>query len=565
MIFVNRPYLPSFKRYKKYLKKIWDSNYLTNFGPLSRILEERLCEYLGVKNLLFVSNGTLALQIAYKLAGLKKGDGVITTPFSFIATTSSLLWDGLEPHFVDIDKNSFNLDSTLLESEINQNVKAILPVHVFGNPCLVESLEYIAKRRNLKLIYDASHAFGVEYKGQSVLNYGDISTLSFHATKLFSSVEGGAVIFRDSTLLKEAREIINFGLVDSIPKKIGINAKNTEFHAAFALCVLDDMPYILESREMLFNFYKTYLQEHFELQYWSENATNNYHYFPILFDNEIKLQEVQKRLNMEQIYPRRYFYPSLNKLSFVKDSGCPISESVASRILCLPFYVGLKKKEQEKIIKLVLNEPNKCFVTKPKIVLIGGGGHCGACIDVINKEGRFEIIGVVDNYLKSSGVKAVFDYAIYGEDELESLRQDAPYAFVSFGQIKSANARIEMYQKLKLLGFMLPCIVSPLAYVAKGVIIKEGSIIMHNALINNNVKIGKMCIINSKALVEHDCVVEDFCHLSTASVINGNCFVGRGSFLGSNMVLKHESRVVPNSVLYANLLESKIVAGGGGG
>ncbi|MDE6886330.1 MAG: DegT/DnrJ/EryC1/StrS family aminotransferase [Helicobacteraceae bacterium] len=351
---VNKPYLPNKNKYYKYLDKIWDSNYLTNFGPLSQELEHRLCKYLNINNLLFVSNGTLALQIAYKILGLRAGDSVITTPFSFVATTSTLIWEKLNPIFCDINSETFCIDTNKIKNLITPQVRAILPVHVFGNACDVEKLEQIAKENNLKLIYDAAHAFGVKYKNKSIFEYGDISTISFHATKLFHTIEGGGIIFRDKNMYDEAKAIINFGLKNGDVESLGINAKNSEFNAAMGLCVLDDMEFIMQDREEVWEYYYKHLKNYFSFQKLTSN--NNFHYFPVLFDNEENMMKKVAILNQNNIFPRRYFYPSLDTLDYCKAKKyCPISFNIASRILCLPIYVGLSRKEQNEVIKILLD------------------------------------------------------------------------------------------------------------------------------------------------------------------------------------------------------------------
>ena len=231
MIHVTKTYLPKRESLDQYIDQIYQSNWVTNNGSLVKLLEKRLAEYLGVKNIVLVSNGTIALEIAYRVLGLR--GFVITTPFSFVATTSSLVTNGLLPIFADINPRTFNIDTTKIEQLITPNTSAILPVHVFGNPCDIESIQSIAHRFELKVIYDAAHAFDVQYRGQSILQYGDISTLSFHATKLFHSIEGGALIINDDALVQKARYLINFGIADaeSIPE-LGTNAKMNEFEAA---------------------------------------------------------------------------------------------------------------------------------------------------------------------------------------------------------------------------------------------------------------------------------------------------------------------------------------------
>lgn len=359
---VNKPYLPDRKKYEKYLDIIWKSNHLTNFGPLHKKLSDELCKFLNIENILLVNNGTIALQIAYKLLNLKPNDEVITTPFSFVATSNTLYWENLKAIFVDIKKNSFCIDENLIEKNINSNTKAILPVHVFGNPCEMDLLENIAKKYKLKLIYDAAHAFGIKFNNKSVFNYGNISTISFHATKIFHTIEGGAIIAKNKDIIDEAFSMINFGLKNNEPEILGINAKTSEFNAAMGLCVLEDMHIILEQRQKAFEYYESKLKDYFFMQEWNKNANKNYHYFPIVFDNEEKLINTLKNLNNENIFPRRYFYPSLESLSFYNSQknyskeNCPISKDIANKIICLPFYAQISKAEQDLVIqKLIKN------------------------------------------------------------------------------------------------------------------------------------------------------------------------------------------------------------------
>lgn len=353
MINVTKTYLPNKEKYKKYIDEIYENGWLTNNGPLVQRLEKRLAEYLGVKNIVLVSNGTIALEIAYRTLGLK--GFVITTPFSFVATTSSLVTNQLLPIFADIDENTFNLNSKNIENLITPNTSAILPVHVFGNICEVEEIEKIANKHNLKVIYDAAHAFDVKYKDKSALNYGDISTLSFHATKLFHSIEGGALIINDDELVQKARYLINFGIknAEEIPH-LGTNAKMNEFEAAMGLCVLDDIEEIKEKRKDISKIYKKELKDLVQFQEQNENATENYSYFPIVFKSEDELLKVQKALNDKQIFPRRYFYPSLDTLRYIEPKQeCKISRDISKRILCLPIYAELGKKVQEIIIETI--------------------------------------------------------------------------------------------------------------------------------------------------------------------------------------------------------------------
>jgi len=353
MIPVTKAYLPNKAKYQSYVDRIFESGCLTNNGSLLQELERRLAEYLGVKNIILVANGSFALQLAYKALELK-GE-VITTPFSFAATTSTLAWEGLTPVFADIDLASFNIDPTEIEKRITANTSAVVPVHVFGNPCDVEAIEAIANKNNLKVVYDAAHSFGSQYKGQSVLNYGDISTLSFHATKLFHTIEGGAVITNSDELAKKVRLMINFGITGPTSiESIGTNAKMNEFEAAMGLCVLDDIEKIRQKRESIWQIYTEELLDAVKMQKWNEHSVNNASYAPILFDSEESLLKADARLKENDIFVRRYFYPSLDTLEYLGSKQvCKNSRDIASRILCLPMYPGLANDYIKKIINLI--------------------------------------------------------------------------------------------------------------------------------------------------------------------------------------------------------------------
>ncbi|MBU46865.1 MAG: aminotransferase DegT [Flavobacteriales bacterium] len=355
MINVTKTYLPDKEKYKKYIDQIYANSWVTNNGPMVKLLEKRLAEYLGVRNIVLVSNGTVALEIAYRTLGIK-GD-VITTPFSFVATTSSLVTNGLNPIFSDIDSQTLNMDPKNIEKLVTSNTSMIVPVHVFGNACEVEKIETIAKKHNLKIVYDAAHAFGVRYKGESILNYGDISTLSFHATKIFHTIEGGALVINDDSLVEKARYLINFGIknTEEIPE-LGTNAKMNEFEAVMGLCMLDDMQELNGKRKIVYEFYKKELEGVVSFQEQSENSTQNYSYFPIILESEEQLKKIEKALNLKDIFPRRYFYPSLDTLDYIDSTQfCKISRDTSSRILCLPMYVELELNQQKNIIKTLIN------------------------------------------------------------------------------------------------------------------------------------------------------------------------------------------------------------------
>ncbi|WP_027958910.1 MULTISPECIES: DegT/DnrJ/EryC1/StrS family aminotransferase [unclassified Halomonas] len=353
MINVTKAYLPSKIKYHAYIDEIYEKGWLTNNGGLQQRLQTRLAEYLGVKHVICLANGSLALQVAYKALDLK-GE-VITTPFSFIATASTLQWEKLTPVFADIEPSSFNIDHEIINLLITDNTSAIVPVHVFGNPCKVDMIQELAKRHKLKVIYDASHAFGVKYNGESILNYGDISTLSFHATKLFHTIEGGAIVTNDDDVAAKAKLLINFGITgpNSI-KSEGTNAKMNEFEAAMGLCILDEIEDIKTERSNIWEKYYNELVDKVQFQLWNVNSGNNHAYAPVLFKTEEELLKVENELRRKEIIPRRYFYPSLDTIEHFKSGQhCIVSRDIASRILCLPIYPGLTKDEQANIINVL--------------------------------------------------------------------------------------------------------------------------------------------------------------------------------------------------------------------
>ena len=302
-----------------------------------------------------VANGTVALEIAYRTLDIK--GYAITTPFSFVATTSSLVTNGIKPIFTDIDESTLCIDSEKIEACITKNTSAIVPVHVFGNACEIDKIDKIAKENELKVIYDAAHAFDVKYKGKSILNYGDVSTLSFHATKLFHTIEGGALIINDDSLVEKARYLINFGIEnqESIPE-LGTNAKMNEFEAAMGLCILDEMDEILNKRKNVYERYEKDLGKFVQFQIANRDSSKNYAYFPIILKDEEQMFRVKEALNKEEVFPRRYFYPSLDTLTYIEPKQyAPISREISTRILTLPIYPKLEKGDQDMIIRIVKN------------------------------------------------------------------------------------------------------------------------------------------------------------------------------------------------------------------
>ena len=345
MINVTKTYLPPFEKYVSTLKRAWDKAWITNNGELVKELEAKLKEYLGVKHLLFCNNGTVVLQMALKAFGITKE--VITTPFSYVATTNAILWEGCKPIFVDIEPETFCIDSHKIEEAITENTQAILATHVYGYPCNVEKIESLAKKHKLYVIYDGAHAFGCSLNGKSLLNFGDISTCSFHATKLFHSVEGGCIITNDDEIAQKLMLFRQFGHIGDEYYSIGINGKNSEFHAAMGLCVLDDIVDIINDRKRIFSLYDKELNKlnlrrpvvaDFEFSY-------NYSYYPIFFHSEECMLNTKESLSKEGVNTRRYFFPSLNKLPYLNTQTCELSEKYSNHVLCLPLYHGLSEAD----------------------------------------------------------------------------------------------------------------------------------------------------------------------------------------------------------------------------
>lgn len=354
MINVTKSYLPDFGEYTELLKGVWERVHLTNSGPLLLELETRLKEYLGVKHLLFCSNGTVVLQMAIKALGLTKE--IITTPFSYCATTHTILWERCTPVFADVRREDYTIDPAQIERVVTENTEAIMATHVYGNACQMEAIQKIADQYKLKVIYDGAHVFGSELDGRSLLSYGDVSTCSFHATKVFHTVEGGIIICHDDQLANQLSLYRSFGHRNDDYFDIGINAKNSEFHAAMGLCVLPKVPELIAQRRTCAERYDSRLDfSRLTKPSQVEGLTFNYAYYPVALESEAKLLQVRAALNAEEIFPRRYFYPSLNTLPFVQtperpeSQSCPVSEDVSLRVLCLPLYPGLDIDDIDRI------------------------------------------------------------------------------------------------------------------------------------------------------------------------------------------------------------------------
>lgn len=354
MIPVTKPFLPPKDEFDKLIDQVWHRNWLTNNGPLVNELELKLKDYLKLEHLLFTGNGTIALQMAIKALELK-GE-IITTPFSYVATTSSIVWEGCTPIFADIDPERLTIDPTKIETLITPHTTAILATHVYGIPCHIEEIQHIANKYNIRVIYDGAHAFGTTYKGQSLLTYGDITTLSTHATKLFQTVEGGAVITQEPELLKKLAYLRNFGH-DGTDKfnGVGVNGKNSEFHAAMGLANLPYIEQIINKRKKDSEKYDNWLlNKGIKRPIIPSNTEYNYAYYPVIFETEEITLKVFNELAKNEIYARRYFYPSLTKLNYVENKTMPICDNIAKRVLCLPLYYDLSDTEINMICRIII-------------------------------------------------------------------------------------------------------------------------------------------------------------------------------------------------------------------
>jgi len=352
-IFVTQPTLAPLEEYTELLKGVWSSGIMTHNGPLVRRFEKEFCEYEKVDRMVAVVNGTVAIQMAIRALQLK-GE-IITTPFSFIATTSAILYEGCTPVFADIDPETFNLDPAKIEAAITPRTVAIMPVHVFGNPCDIDAIDAIAQKHHLKVIYDAAHAVGSTYDGRALLSYGDVAATSFHATKMLNTAEGGGCVARDEEVDRRLRMIRFFGYNEAKEPEIdGTNGKMTEVHAALGIANLKYLDAALADRRRKYAVYREILAARGDLRFQKLNGECNCSYFPVVFPTEEQLLKAESALLRENIVPRRYFSPSLNTYTaIVKPAPMPGSESLASRILCLPLYFGLPEETVVKIAEIV--------------------------------------------------------------------------------------------------------------------------------------------------------------------------------------------------------------------
>lgn len=358
-IYVTQSVLPELKEFIPYLEQIWENKILTNGGPLHQQLEKELCEYLGVDYISLFNNGTIALVVALQALGLKTGE-VITTPYTFLATSHAIAWNNLTPVFVDIDPATSNIDSKAVELAITSDTVAILPVHCYGIPCDVDALQDIANKHSLKLVYDAAHAFGVRYKGQSLLNYGDLSTVSFHATKVFNTFEGGAIICHSAEMKQRIDQLKNFGIIDETTvNDVSLNGKLSEVHAALGLLQLKSIDQVLEARMQVDQNYRYLLSgvEGIQCIQRDNLDKDNYAYFPIVVSDEYPLTRNQlfEKLREHNIFARKYFYPLMTDLNIYKQYklDIPNAKLLSEQVLCLPMYPDLGVATVQKIVQTI--------------------------------------------------------------------------------------------------------------------------------------------------------------------------------------------------------------------
>lgn len=363
-IYVTQPHLPPLAEFIPMLEQIWDSRILTNCGPFHQQLEASLGEYLGVEHLSLVANGTLALVISLKALGI--AGEIITTPYSFVATAHSAMWNGIRPVFVDIDEQTLNIDPRQIEAAITEHTTAILPVHTYGHPCDCAAIQAIADKHGLRVIYDAAHAFGVADYGGSILRHGDLSVLSFHATKVFNTFEGGAIVSPDLKTKQHIDQLRNFGFVNETSvTELGINGKMSEICAAMGLLQLKHIDTAIAARRKIHDYYKRALRQTEGIHFLGSNAsiTDNYSYFPIFIDDNytINRDQLYEKFRQSNINVRRYFYPLISDFSMYQKSGneknfkLPVAIKKSNQVLCLPIYPELTNEQLQLIVDIIIN------------------------------------------------------------------------------------------------------------------------------------------------------------------------------------------------------------------
>ena len=366
-ITVTSPLLPPLEEFIPYLQQIWDSKWITNNGQFHQLLEKELAAYLGVEYLSLFTNGTLPLITAFQALGIRQGE-VITTPYSFVATSHSIWWNGLKPVFVDIEEDTCGIDPNKIEAAITPNTVAIMPVHCYGKPCKTAEIDAIARKHNLKVIYDAAHAFGVTENGQSVLQAGDISTLSFHATKVYNTIEGGALICHSAEMKYHVDNLKNFGFRgETTVVAPGINSKMDEMRAAYGLLNLRQVDAAIEARKQVAEAYRSALRGVNGIRFFDDmlGVRHNYSYFPIFVDEEqygISRDALYEKMKANNVLGRRYFYPLITDFDPYKDipsanpANLPVANKIANQVICLPMHHALSEEDVRRVMECVRNK-----------------------------------------------------------------------------------------------------------------------------------------------------------------------------------------------------------------
>lgn len=365
-ILVTSPLLPDLQEFNQYLQQIWDSKWITNNGSFHQHLEKALAEYLGVEYISLFTNGTLPLITALQALGFTKGE-VITTPYSFVATSHSIWWNQLTPVFVDIEEETCGMNPAKIEAAITPNTVAIMPVHCYGKPCKTEEIDAIAKKHGLKVIYDAAHAFGVKVNGESILNAGDISTLSFHATKVYNTIEGGALVCHSAEMKHQIDNLKNFGFRGEVTVEApGINGKMDEVRAAYGLLNLKQVDAAIEARHKVADAYREALKDVKGIRFFDDmvGVRHNYSYFPIFVDAEqygMTRDELYEKMKVANVYGRRYFYPLITAFDPYKDypsaapENLPVATKIANQVICLPMHHALSEEDVKRVLKIIID------------------------------------------------------------------------------------------------------------------------------------------------------------------------------------------------------------------
>ena len=548
-----------------------DSTFVSSIGKYVSEFEDDLANYVGAKHAVAVVNGTAALQLALILAGVKVGDEVVVPSISFVATANAVKYIGAHPVFADsenqtlgicpeklavwLSKHTVSDHGVCINKNTGRIIKALMPTHVFGNPFKVNELVELALDYNLVMIEDAAEGLGSQYFGRHVGNFGSLGAISFNGNKIISTGGGGAVLTDDDEFAKLARHL---STTAKCPHKweyyhdmVGYNWRMPNINAALGCAQLRRMPEFIASKRKLAGAYEMALESVQSVHLLREplGCESNCWLNALVLEEETAgaFEEILTETNALGIMTRPVWTPLHTLPAFEESERTDMTNALA-------------------LAKRVINIPSSAFFNMKQIILIGGGGHCRSCIDVLECAGTFEIAGIVDTYLDPK--TASFGYKLIGSDQqLEGLVATFNYALVSVGHIKDATARVTIFERVKAYGGQLPVTISPFAHISRGVEIGEGTIVLHHALINTAATLGVNCIVNSGALIEHDSVIGDNTHISTRATVNGGVTVGANSFVGSGAVIREGVQIGSNTIIGAgavvkfDVLDNEIIKG----